>query len=136
MSGTIMNLILALKGQCALADEKIRTGALLSPSEHKGLLCISPDETLSAAALSEKMGLSASRGSRVIEKMLKSGYLVRKQGTDDRRSVCISLSKKGRDLRKKVQSLMEKCEARIRAQFTESELKDIEETLGKLIKAL
>ena len=102
MSEPIMDLIFLLKSKCYITDDQIRSKTPLSPSEYRGLTSISTNEDLSVAEFSARMGLSASRGSRVIEKMIQNGYLKRQSTNGDRRTVLISIASRGRTLKEQI----------------------------------
>ncbi len=74
-SRTISELIFDLKGRCSWIEEKIFSETSLSPAEYKGIDVLSPGDRISAAEFADRMSLSRSRCSRVIEKMIKNGYL-------------------------------------------------------------
>ena len=57
------------------------------------------DEALGAGALSRRMGLSASRGSRVIDGLVRRGLLLRRVDDEDRRAALVTLSAKGRNVK-------------------------------------
>ena len=71
----IIDLVIALKHSCLVKEDSIREEFSLSPAEYRGILSINQGEAVKGIELSEKMGLSVSRGSRVIEKLTKKGYL-------------------------------------------------------------
>jgi DNA-binding MarR family transcriptional regulator len=136
MGHKVVNTLLALRSKCALTDEEIRQHTPLSPAEYKGILSLAPGDALSAASFSERMGLSASRGSRVIEKMIGRGYLRRETRTEDRRAVTISLAPKGMRLRERIDDLMEECEKKIRGRLSATELASVQEAMKTLLGAL
>ena len=77
----LLDLIDRLKAGCIASEMRIREATGLSPAEYKGIAAVKPGETITGSVLSQKMALSPSRASRVIDKMVKNGYLVRQ--TDD-----------------------------------------------------
>ncbi len=91
----IIDLVIALKHSCLMKEDSIREEFELSPAEYRGILSIKQGEIVKGSELSEKMGLSVSRGSRVIEKLTQKGYLKRTGNSDDRRCLTIALADKG-----------------------------------------
>jgi DNA-binding MarR family transcriptional regulator len=79
------------------------------------------------------MGLSASRGSRVIEKMIKKGYPRREENESDRRQALISLTDDGRALKERIDALMRSCEDKILEQIEAADVADAKRTLRNLI---
>jgi MarR family transcriptional regulator, organic hydroperoxide resistance regulator len=70
----LLDLIYRLKAGCIASEWRIMEETGLSPAEYNGIAAIAPRESISGNALSQKMGLSPSRASRVIDKMVKNGY--------------------------------------------------------------
>lgn len=132
----LAQMISTLKCRCDYTDEEIRKKTPLSPAEYRGLLCIENSETITAADFSKKMGLSPSRGSRVIDKMLDHEYLVTERSTEDRRRVLISLGKKGIDLKNEIAEAANECNRKISERLTEDEIEQIKNAIAYLIKVL
>lgn len=136
VSEKTIDLILSLKEKCQITDDKIRSSTALSPSEYHGIVSISDYEEVSATEFSCRMGLSISRGSRIIEKMINHGYLKRCSRDDDRRATLISLAQKGVALQKKIFSMKKACEEKINNNLTADELNQVREALRTLIRIL
>ncbi|GAH38455.1 unnamed protein product, partial [marine sediment metagenome] len=56
----------------------IRTLCNISLAEYQGIMKINITERITCNVLSEKMGLSVSRGSRIIDNLVRKGYLDKK----------------------------------------------------------
>lgn len=110
MQGRIVDYIFELKSGCCIKEDKIRKSLKLSPSEFRAILTLTPCVSVSCNTLSKKMGLSFSRGSRVIYKLLKNGYLEEKKSDKDRRILYITLTNKGEKVKQKIDSMLEECE--------------------------
>ena len=136
LEDSIIDLIIALKGKCSITDENIRGKTTLSPSEYRALMSISEVEVLSSTEFSGRIGLSPSRGSRVIEKMIQNGYLSRKSYPGDRRTAIISLSPEAVELKKRIVEIKRECEQKIKAKVPAKELDTIKRALNKLISIL
>ena len=113
MSRKLFELIIMLMKKCQLTEEKIRNEFGLSMAEYNGLLSISRNEKMLCHVFSKKMGLSASRGSRVIDRLTKKGYLKGEAVPDDRRILKISMTKKGLNVKKQIELRMDECESKI-----------------------
>jgi len=131
MRKKIIDLIFELKSGCFSKEESIRKKLKLSPAEFRGILVLTPKTIISCNLLSKKMGLSISRGSRVVEKMLKNGYLKEVKKKGDKRFLNVTLASKGEKIRLKISEMLEDCEKIIEKKITG---KEIETLIGSLYK--
>lgn len=136
MPDRIIDLIIGIKGKCLDKEESIRLEYDLSPAEYKGLLAMQPGEPCNCNALSKNMGLSVSRGSRVVEKLIKNKYIEQKISNEDRRNVVLKLAPKGTRVRKKIEATLNECERTIQKRLTNSEKKDTIKLFQKLGECL
>ena len=110
MSKKMFELIITLMKKCQLTEERIRKDFGLSAAEYNGLLAINQNEKMLCRTFSSKMGLSTSRGSRVIDRLTRKGYLKGEAIPGDRRTLQISMTRKGRVLKRQVEEKVEECE--------------------------
>ena len=110
-------------------EEKIRTVCNISLAEYKGITQIDIEEKITCNLLSQKMDLSPSRGSRIIDSLVRRDYFLRTTNPGDRRSFVISLSPKGLKIRKKIKQERSNCEERIINKFSKKQVKIIKEAL-------
>lgn len=61
------------------------------------LLEIEKSTQIAMSELSEKMNLNASTMTRIMDPLVRDGYIVRQKSTEDRRLVLVSLSEKGKE---------------------------------------
>jgi DNA-binding MarR family transcriptional regulator len=134
MNKSIIDLIIELKKGCMEDEEQIRTICNISLAEYKGIMGIDIEESITCNALSQKMGLSPSRGSRIIDNLVRKDYLLRMVNPADRRSFVISLSFKGTKIRKQIKQERNNCEKRIIKSFSEKEVDLIKEGLELITK--
>ncbi|HEX2865686.1 MAG TPA: hypothetical protein VHO03_01525 [Ignavibacteriales bacterium] len=132
----VTDLIFEIKNKCLLNEEEIMNSYELSPAEYRGLMAVIPGEMVTCKALSEKMGLSPSRGSRVIYKMIKNGYIKDMVSLEDRRCIYVSLDKKGISIRKEIGRARMECERQIESRLSSDEMEIIANSLNKLITVL
>ena len=119
-----------------MEDEKqIRTLCKVSLAEYKAILEIKTTEIITCNVLSEKMGLSISRGSRIIDSLVRKGYLLRMENPEDRRSFVLSLSSKGTEIKKQIEQERNNYEYRIRKNLSVREVQLIKEGLELIAKA-
>jgi DNA-binding MarR family transcriptional regulator len=132
MNKSIVELIFELKFTCMSKEESIREELKLSPSEYRGLLSINPGEVASCMQMSNTMGLSKSRGSRVIDKLIESGYLKEAKNDGDQRIFNVKLTSKGLNAIKRINSVMSECEHAILKNIPADELHSFTKTLHKI----
>lgn len=132
MNKGIVELIFELKLTCQAKEESIREELKLSPSEYRGLLSINPGEIKSCMQMSRMMGLSKSRGSRVIDKLIEHGFLKEAKGDDDKRIYNVMLTPKGQNAIKRINALMSECERAILKNIPQDELHYFTITLHKI----
>lgn len=136
MNKRIVELIFELKLSCLAKEESIREELKLSPAEYRGLISIQPGEIVSCMQLSGDMGLSKSRGSRVIYKLIENGYLKEAKSGGDKRVYNVTLSAKGLNAVKKINRLMSECESAILKNVPKDELSTFTKTLHKISNIL
>jgi DNA-binding MarR family transcriptional regulator len=132
----ISGLIFNLKSKCSWLEDKIFYETRLTPAEYKGIDVLTPDDRISAAEFARRMNLSKSRCSRVIEKMMNDGFLKISSVPGDRRSIQLSLTKKGCVTQEKVERLMEKCNQSITEKLTQKQVYAISQSLQKLLNII
>ena len=132
MNKSIVELIFELKFTCMSKEESIREGLKLSPSEYRGLLSINPGEIVSCMQMSSTMGLSKSRGSRVIDKLIDNGFLKEAKNDGDQRIFNVKLTPKGLSAIKKINSVMSECESAILKNIPQGELQTFTKTLHRI----
>ncbi|MEA2020977.1 MAG: MarR family transcriptional regulator [Candidatus Caldatribacteriota bacterium] len=125
----MLDLIIELKNICIEDEEKIRTLCDISLAEYKGITQIDIEEKITCNLLSQKMDLSPSRGSRIIDSLVRRGYFLRTTNPEDRRSFVISLSSSGLNIRKRIEQERSSCEERISNKFSKKQVKIIKEAL-------
>ena len=134
MEKNLVDLIIELKKGCMEDEKQIRTLCSVSLAEYKAVLEINITERITCNVLSEKMGLSASRGSRIIDGLVRKGYLLRVENPEDRRSFVLSLSSKGAEIKKQIEQERNNCEYRLRKNFSAREVELIKKGLELIAK--
>ncbi|MCK4241222.1 MAG: MarR family transcriptional regulator [Candidatus Atribacteria bacterium] len=134
MEKNLIDLLIQLKRGCMEDEEQIRTICKVSLAEYKGIMVIGEGEKITCNILSKKMGLSPSRGSRIIDNLVKKGYLSRMINPEDRRSFVVSLSSKGVKIKSQIEQERNNCEKRIRKKLSAREVELIKEGLELINK--
>jgi DNA-binding MarR family transcriptional regulator len=136
MSKRLFELILGIKYRCQGNEEQIQAELGLSQAEFNGLIVLDEDQEMSGCSFAAGMGLSPSRGSRVLNKLVTHGYVKSKPSAQDRRAVLVSLTAKGRRTRRRISERMAACEERLRDRLDEKALKQVTHALELLEAAL
>ena len=134
MEEKLIDLIIELKKGYMEDEKQIRTLCNVSLAEYQGIMKINTTERITCNILSEKMGLSISRGSRIIDSLVRKGYLLRMENPEDRRSFVLSLSSKGTEIKKQIEQERNNFEYRIRKNLSVREVKLIKEGLELIAK--
>ena len=135
MSESIIDAILKLKQKCRI-EEEIGNAHGLTPRQMSCILALGDGETMSASELSFRLGLSPSRGSRVIGGLRKKGYLDLVRDEADKRYVMISLSGEGTACLKELEREKSLCEARLLEQLDADQAEEIARHLMTLVSVL
>ena len=134
MEKKLVDLIIKLKKGCMEDEKQIRALCNVSLSEYKAIMEINTTERVTCNALSKKMGLSPSRGSRIIDRLVRKKYLIRMTNSKDRRSFVLSLSSKGVKIKDDIERERNSCEKRIREKLSIKEFNRIKEGLELVTK--
>jgi len=135
-SKEILDLVFEMKKKCAVIDNQLMDQLHLSQSELLFFSSLDQCTGISSPELAKNMGLSPSRISRVIEKLVVNGYLDRNTDKSDRRAITLCLTEDGKKIRAEIDKHREECETRILEVLPDSDVEKFREIIGKLIKEL
>lgn len=136
MGDNIIDLLYELKKKFMLMDDVFVEEHNLSQAEYHAFIAISSSDKVSSNQLAEKMGLSLSRISRIVDKMVVKGYLLRSTSDRDRRAIHLELTQEGKELMEKMLTYRSACELKIIQNVSASELELIKMNLSKLKELL
>ena len=136
MSRCLFELILTIKRKCQCNEEQIREALGLSAAEFNGLLVLGSGQTVPGGEFAGRMGLSVSRGSRVLNKLVTGGLVKAELSPRDRRSISISLTPRGTRMKGRITEHMRACESRICRQLDRAGVGQVREALELLETAL
>jgi DNA-binding MarR family transcriptional regulator len=108
----------------------------LSQAQFNGLLVLENGQEVLGCELARRMGLSPSRGSRVLNALVTSDYVKTRISPEDRRTVLISLTARGRQMREQILGCAKVCEDRIRESLDRAKVGQIRESLELLATVL
>jgi DNA-binding MarR family transcriptional regulator len=129
----LVDVLEDLRKECEAQEEKIRVSLNLSVAEYNGLLCLDKGEKITCQEFSERMNLSVSRGSRVIDRLFEKDYLDRVDCSDDRRCKHVELTKSGLAVRKKIDRQRQDCEQKLTADCSDQKLTMLKKELRRLV---
>ena len=129
----ILSMIYEMKKQCAKVDQQLMDDLNISQSELLFFSALDTCKGLSSPELAKNMGLSASRVSRVVDKLVVNGYLDRNTDVADRRAITLCLTPKGKVIRGKIDKVRNECEARLLESIASEEVEQFREIISKIV---
>lgn len=101
-AGKLANLTFALLATCQQKENLIAEQYGLTQAEFRCLKLFDKKEVINNKTIAKRMGLSASRLTRIIDGLVTKGYTEREINPSDRRNMDVNLSKKGSQLVQKL----------------------------------
>jgi DNA-binding MarR family transcriptional regulator len=95
IAAEIAELTFKLLSNCQEKEERLAQQFRISVPEFRTLRVFRTDRQLHVKELVERVNLSGSRLSRILESLEERGFLARSIARDDRRSIVVTLTKKG-----------------------------------------
>ncbi len=136
MNRCLFELVLAIKRKCMCNEEQIQEQLGLSAAEFHGLMVLDDGRAVLGGQFAERMGLSASRGSRVLNRLVTDGLVQVQPGSKDRRSISVSLTDRGMRMRQEIAEHMRACERRICGRLEKASVEQVKGALEVLEAAL
>ena len=131
-----MGLVYEMRKKCMAIDNQLMESLNLTQSELLFFSSLDQCTGISSMELARNMGLSASRISRVIEKLVVDGYLDRNVDKTDRRAITLCLTEAGRKIRDEIQKSRHECESRLLKILPDPDIIKFREIVGKMITEL
>jgi DNA-binding MarR family transcriptional regulator len=91
----LANLTFSLLANCQEKEVRLAEVHGLTQAEFRCLRLFGKDESLNNKQIAERMNLSPSRLTRIIDGLVKKEYIIREIDPNDRRNMRVCLSKKG-----------------------------------------
>lgn len=136
ISSGIMGIVYEMKRKCANVDQRMMDEFNLSQSEYLFFSSLDNCKGISSSELSKHMGLSASRVSRVVDKLVVNGFLDRNTDSSDRRAITLCLTLKGQEIKSRIAQEQLKCEEQLLRVIPTEEVEKLREIIGKIIEAI
>lgn len=132
----IMGIVYQMKKKCAHIDQKLMDELGITQSELLFFSSLDECTAVNSNELSRTMGLSPSRISRVVDKLVISGYLDRNTDLSDRRAITLCLTDKGKKIKDKIDKERQFCENQVLKVLPNEEVEKFREIINKIIKAI
>ena len=132
MGERLFELILAVKRKCQRNEEQIQEELGLSQAQFNALIVMDDEREISGCQFAQRMALSPSRGSRVLNALVTGGYVKVLPGPADRRAIMISLTPAGREIKQRIIGRMAACENRISAGLDPTSIAQVKHALKLL----
>lgn len=132
----ILGLVYEMKRKCAAIDAQLMEHLHLSQSELLFFSALDQCTGISSPELAKNMGLSLSRISRVIEKLVVDGYVDRNIDKSDRRAITLCLTERGRQIKHEIDKNRQECEARLLNIIPQPEVEKFREIISKMIQEM
>lgn len=129
----MITILVSLQEKCSGAVDRMRKDLGLTSSEYRGMVCLLPEDKIGCRELSSKMELSVSRGSRIIERLFKKGFIDRVDCSSDRRCKKVWLTKKGIQARLKISAHIDRCEEKLLADIPDKRRVELKSILKELV---
>jgi len=136
MSRCLFEVILAVKHKCQSNEEQIREELGLSQAEFHGLLVLAGVKEMPGCEFARRMGLSPSRASRVLDRLVIGGHATRRSDAKDRRTTQVSLTAKGKQAKRRTVDRMKACEDRICGNLDQTAIERVRQALELLESVL
>jgi len=129
----ILSMIYEMKKKCAHVDQLLMDDLNISQSELLFYSSLDDCQGLSSPELAKNMGLSASRVSRIVDKLVVNGCLDRNTDVTDRRAITLCLTTKGKAIRGKIDKVRNECEARLLETIASGEIEQFRTIISKIV---
>jgi|Deesub1362B_J571_1020462.scaffolds.fasta_scaffold00001_734 MarR family multiple gene transcriptional regulator MgrA len=130
----MLELVRSLRQLCFSIEREVRREAGLTQAQVLSLLNLNPTEVITCQEFSQRMDLSFSRGSRVIDALVRKGLISRTSSKADRRCKRIKLTKKGLEVQKKVHQILQRQEARWRKKLGKEKTDKLTEFILQILE--
>lgn len=108
----------------------------LTQSEFRCLKLFDKNEIINNKSIAERMSLSASRLTRIIDGLVAKGYMEREINPSDRRNMNVCLSKKGQQLVQKLDNAYVNVHKELLQHIEEPEHKPLIDAMTNLLSAM
>jgi DNA-binding MarR family transcriptional regulator len=129
---SLWDLMGDLSTRCYEQEDSIRLNLKLSPAEYRALRALAPTEGISCQDFARRLRLSFSRSSRVIDRMVERGFLVRSDCDADRRCKSLTLTPQGLHLHQRIRASIQELETKLLKKYSRSRITALKKELSGL----
>ena len=101
-----------------------------------GCVLFSPEQSVRVRDISEELGITPGGVSQQVETLVQMGLLERKPDEKDRRAVCITLSERGKEINRKLDSFFSSLFQRLLDGVSEEKYRNFVEVLDTMAGAM
>lgn len=132
----LVGLVRTIRDCCQRKEGEMCRKLALTASQFACLLAM-PEQAgeLKVQQVAKVMGLSPSRASRIVDSLVRAGWLDRRTLDRDRRTQLVTLAPAGREKWQLAHKLLAECEKRLLAHLPPQRSQEMAETLRTLINA-
>ena len=130
---TILDLVFEIQKEYHKTNDEFIKTIGISQSEYNMFICIRNNTNINSLSIADRMNLSLSRVSRIIDKMVNNEFLIRHINKEDRRAFNIETTIKGDAIINEISSFIHSRNAECENHLTEKEVKEIKTNLNKLL---
>jgi DNA-binding MarR family transcriptional regulator len=136
MKPRLIDAIFLLNRECMFERNEICEKANLTQQEFIIIDMLNTNETVSCSTIANRILLSVSRTSRLIESLVQKGHLIREEDPDNRKYIKVYFTSKGKNTKKRIEELKDKCERKIVSKVESKDLGIIEKSVKILSKII
>ncbi len=132
----LADLTFKLLANCQEKEARLAANHGLTQSEFRCLRLFNRDDELNNKQVAERMNLSPSRLTRIIDGLVAKDYIIRQIEPSDRRNMKVTLSKRGKVITQKLNDAYVKIHAEILGDIDRNQHKPLINAMENLLVAL
>ncbi len=132
----LADLTFKLLANCQEKEARLAENHGLTQSEFRCLRLFNMDDVLNNKQVAERMNLSPSRLTRIIDGLVAKGYIIRQIEPSDRRNMKVTLSKRGKVIVQKLNDAYVKIHKEILEDIDKNQHKPLINAMENLLVAL
>ncbi len=132
----LADLTFKLLANCQEKEARLAENYGLTQSEFRCLRLFNRDDVLNNKQVAERMNLSPSRLTRIIDGLVAKGYIIRQIEPSDRRNMKVTLSKRGKVITQKLNDAYVKIHQEILEDIERPQHKPLISAMENLLVAL
>jgi len=132
----ILDLLDKIRKRCDSNNEALMDEFNISLAELNFFKQLEENAPISCEIVANTMNLSLSRVSRIIDKLVANGLVLRKTNKIDRRAIDLKLTTKGKEVHQRIFQTQLNCENNIRQKLSEKESQELIDSLHRIISLL